>query len=230
MMVNLARDLRGMIRDQESGAFDHKKQYQHEICGSTLGFWGYGGSARETARLAKNMGIKVHALEYNGVGKREHAYVVPGKGDPEGLLPDRVFGLDETETFLSGLDFLIIAMPLTKNTEGIVGEAELKALPDHAYVLNPARGPIIQEKAMLRALQEGWIAGAALDTHWCYPLPEDHPIRFLKNVIITPHISGSSKSPHFIERMWDIFITNLGLYLNGDVLMNELTSKQLDGS
>ena len=83
---------------------------------------------------------------------------------------------------------------------------------------------------MLRALEEGWIAGAALDTHWYYPLPADHLIRAFKNVIITPHISGSSKSPHFIDRMWDIFYQNLERFFAGKSLLNELRAEQLNGA
>ena len=67
-------------------------------------------------------------------------------------------------------------MPLTSANEGIVGEPELRALRPTAYVLNPARGPLIQEQALLRALREGWIAGAALDTHYRYPMPPEHPL------------------------------------------------------
>ena len=86
----------------------------------------------------------------------------------------------------------MLSMPLTKKNHGVVGEEELKTLPDHAILLNPARGPLVDEQAMLKALREGWIAGAALDTHWYYPLPADHPIRRFPNVILTPHIGSNT--------------------------------------
>ncbi len=79
----------------------------------------------------------------------------------------------------------------------MIGERELRALPRSAYLLNPARGPIVQQDALLRALRENWIAGAALDTHYQYPTPPDHPLWQLPNVIFTPHIAGSSLSPAF---------------------------------
>ena len=82
---------------------------------------------------------------------------------------------------------------------------------------------------MLQALREGWIAGAALDVHWQYPLPADHPIRSFPNVVITPHISGSSQGPHFLPRIWDIFLHNVQGYLRGEPLLNELTTEQLNG-
>jgi phosphoglycerate dehydrogenase-like enzyme len=105
----------------------------------------------------------------------------------------------------------------------------LRALPHTAFVLNPARGPLIQEPALLRALQESWIAGAALDTHYYYPMPSDHPLWRFSNVIMTPHISGSSQSQHFAGRVWKIFVQNVERYVSGDPLLNELTPTQLNG-
>lgn len=195
----------------------------------TLGLWGYGGLGRETARLAKLMGMRVHVLARRGVHPAPNLYRVSGTGDPEGTLPDRVFSAKDAQQFLSELDFLILAMPLTPLTEGLIGEKELQALPRSAFVLNPARGPLIQEQALLRALREGWIAGAALDTHYQYPLPPDHPLWSLPNVILTPHISGTSLPPIFRTRVWDLFLKNVRLFLQGDVLLNELTDEQLRG-
>lgn len=230
MMVNLARNLRQMITNQEGQVWDRSAQFQTEIRGGVAGIWGYGGIGRETARLAKAMGMQVHVLSRSGVQKRENIYCVPGTGDAEGALPDNVFGYGEKEAFLKGLDFLIMAIPQTGNTEGIVGEEELRLLKPTAFLLNPARGPLIKEAALVRALQEGWFAGAALDTHYYYPMPEDHPLWRLKNVILTPHISGSSASPHFLERVWDIFYRNVQRLQSGEPLLNQLTPSALKGN
>jgi phosphoglycerate dehydrogenase-like enzyme len=230
MMINLVRDLRQMIRNQETATWDRGAVFQRELRGLTLGLWGYGGIGRETARLARHMGLRVHVLTRSGrIPPRHDVYTVPGTGDPDGVLPDRVFATGQEPQFLGGLDFLILALPLTKATEGLVGECELRALPRTAYLLNPARGPIVQEQALLRALREGWIAGAALDTHYKYPMPPDHPLWRLPNVIFTPHIAGSSLSPRFKQRLWDIFVTNVGRYARGEPLLNELTPAQLAG-
>jgi phosphoglycerate dehydrogenase-like enzyme len=102
-------------------------------------------------------------------------------------------------------------------------------LPRTAFVLNPSRGPIIRQEALLRALNEKWIAGAALDTHYHYPMPPDHPLWRYPNVIFTPHISGSSLSPRFRDRLWEIFALNLERYRRGQPLLNELTPAQLAG-
>jgi phosphoglycerate dehydrogenase-like enzyme len=230
MMINLARNVRQLIRNQDSRVWDRGAVFQREIRGLTVGIWGYGGIGRETARLARQLGLKVHVLVREGVRPAGLVYQVPGTGDPEGTLPHRVFRSGEEKAFLSGLDFLIVAMPLTSATEGLIGEAELRSLPPHAFVLNPARGAIIREEPLVRALREGWIAGAALDTHYRYPMPPEHPLWGLPNVIFTPHISGSSLSPNFRSRLWDIFALNLGRYERGEPLLNELTAQQLSGA
>ena len=160
MIVNLARDLRQMIRNQDAQIWDRGARFQSEVRGLTVGIWGYGGIGRETARLLKAMGVRVHVLSRQGIGRIENVYSVPGTGDPEGKLPDRVFLAGEELAFLNDLDFLILAMPLTPTTEGIIGERELRALPRSAFVLNPSRGPLIQETALFKALNDGWIAGA----------------------------------------------------------------------
>ena len=230
MMVNLARDLRQMVRNQDAAVWDRSAVFQREIRGMTVGLWGYGGIGRETARLGRQLGMRVHVMTRNGVGQRENVFVVPGTGDPAGVLPDRVFRAGEEREFLRELDFLVVALPLTKATEGLIGERELQALPRTAYVLNPARGPIIRQEALLRALREKWIAGAALDTHYHYPMPPDHPLWKFSNVIFTPHISGSSLSPKFTVRLWEIFVRNLDRYAGGQPLLNELTPSQLAGA
>ena len=91
MMINLRRDLRGLIRNQEAGVFDRDARFQRDIRGSRLGIWGYGGIGRQTARLAKALGLTVWAYAPRGVRPRPNHYLVPGAGDPEGVLPDRVF-------------------------------------------------------------------------------------------------------------------------------------------
>jgi phosphoglycerate dehydrogenase-like enzyme len=230
MMVNLARDFRQMNRNQEAAVWDRSAIFQREIRGLTVGLWGYGGIGRETARLARQMGLRVHVQARSGVGPRGDIYTVPGTGDPEGILPDRVFRAGEELEFLKGLDFLILALPLTPATDGLIGERELRALPPHAFVLNPARGPIIKEAALLRALREKWIAGAALDTHYHYPMPPDHPLWKFPNVIFTPHISGSSLSPNFKTRLWEIFSINVERFARGEALLNALTPAQLAGA
>ena len=228
MMINLARDLRKMVRNQEAGQWLRETRFQNEVRGATVGLWGYGGLARQTTRLCQAIGQTVWVLTRDGVKPRQNTFVVPGTGDIDGVLPDRVFTQEQKYEFLAGLDFLILALPLNSSTEGLVGDDELRALPRHCLLLNPARGPLIKEESLLRALREGWIAGAALDTHYYYPMPPDHPLWRLPNVIMTPHISGSARGPCYLPRLWSIFTQNLDRFLAASPLLNELSTRQLE--
>jgi phosphoglycerate dehydrogenase-like enzyme len=224
MMVNLTRDLPVMLRNQERATWERSARFQQEVRGKVVGLWGYGGIGRETARLAKVFGMTVHVLTRSGVGPRRHVFTPAGTGDPDGVLPDRVFTSGQEREFLAGLDYVVVAVPRTRHTTGLIGEAELRALPRTAFVLNPARGPIIREEALLAALREGRIAGAALDTHYAYPLPPEHALWRLPNVILTPHISGADQSRHFPGRMAALFLDNVERHLGGRPLLNEVTA------
>lgn len=226
MMINLTRDLRGMIRNQERAHWERAARFEQEVRGRVVGLWGYGGIGRETARLARALGLTVHAMTRSGIKPRLDTYVQSGTGDPEGVLPNRAFVMGQEREFLSGLDFLVLALPHTRQSDGMIGEKQLQTLPASAFLLNPARGPIVQEQALLRALSEGWIAGAALDTHFAYPLPAEHPLWQMPNVILTPHISGADKSRDFPPRMADLFLQNVSRYLEGRPLLNELTPEE----
>jgi phosphoglycerate dehydrogenase-like enzyme len=226
MLVNLMRDLPAMLRNQASATWERAPRFQQEIRGRTVGLWGYGGIGRETARLARALGLTVHVLSRFGVKPRRDAYTLPGTGDPDGVLPDRVFTAGQEPEFLAGLDFLVLALPRTQRTTGMVGAKELQALPRSAFVLNPARGPIIEEQALVTALREGRVAGAALDTHYAYPLPPEHPLWRFPNVILTPHISGADHSKDFPARMGELFVQNVERHLAGRPLLNVVTAQE----
>lgn len=227
MMINLTRDQPGMFRNQERHHWERTDRQQQEIRGKVVGLWGYGGIGRETARLAKAFGLTVHVLSRQGIQPRTETWLQPGTGDPTGTLPDKVYTRGQELEFLSTLDYLVLALPRTQETTGRIGVPELRALPRHAFLLNPARGPIIQEQALLQALREGWIAGAALDTHYVYPLPPEHPLWTFPNVILTPHISGADKSYLFLERISDLFVANVERHRAGQCLLNEVSRQEL---
>ena len=113
--------------------------------------------AAESAVSAK---IESVGLFKNGLATVQAVVAVPGTGDPNGSLPDKVFGPEQALAFLGGIDYLALAMPLNPANTGRIGERELRAMKPTAYLLNPARGPLVNEAALLRALSEGWIAGA----------------------------------------------------------------------
>ncbi len=228
MMINLARDLRTLIRNQDAAIWKRSAQFTGEIRGRTLGIWGYGGIGRETARLARTMGMRVHVLARQPGKSRADSTSVEGTGDPDGSLPDRYFTAADKAEFLRGLDFLVLTLPLTAKTEGMIGDAELRTLPPGAFVLNPARGKLIQEQALLAALREGHLGGAAIDTHYQYPLPPEHPLWSFPNVILTPHISGTVFSPNYKEDLLRVFRENAARFVAGRPLLNVIPPTDLE--
>jgi phosphoglycerate dehydrogenase-like enzyme len=230
MLLAWHRNLAGMLDNQRRRVFDRSADFQQEFRGSVVGFYGYGGLARETARLLKTMGITVWALTRDGtIRPRDNMYRVPGTGDPDGRCCDRVFPVAEKTSFLAGLDYLILATPITPASTGVIGEAELRALPPRAVLINPARAGLVQEEALVRCLTEGWIRGASFDVHYAYPLPPEHRVWSLPNLILTPHISGAGLNQHYVERTFDIFIENLARLQSGRPLLNELSPAQIRG-
>ena len=229
-MVMCHRHMLEMLGNQRAAVWDRSARFQAELRGMVVGFYGYGGIGRETARIAKAMGLAVWALTRDGtVRKRTDIYRVEETGDPDGVLPDRLFGPERKREFLAGVDFLVMALPLTPATQGIVGEEELRQLKPSAILINPARAGLIREDAFVRCLREKWVRGAALDVHYAYPLPPDHPLWTMPNLVLTPHISGSAASTHFLDRIYDIFAQNLERYGSGRALLNELSKAQLRG-
>ena len=230
MMTNLNRDLRGMIRNQDAGLWDRPARFQQELRGMTAGFFGYGSIARETARLASAYGMEVHALNRTRADYTEkNYYTVPGTGDHKAEIPSKFFYPGQEIEFCGGLDFLIVGMPLVPQTKGIIKEEHLRALPRGAFVVNFARGPLIEEEALLAVLRDGHLGGAALDVHYYYPMPADHPLWRFPNVIMTPHISGAALSDNYLPRAYDILIQNIHRIMQGQPLLNELTAEQLGG-
>lgn len=228
MIVALARDLPALFRHQQQAVWDRGARFQQEVRGRTLGIWGYGGIGQETARLSAAMGMRIHVLTRSGRIEPRRRFKVPGTGDEVGTIPQRVFSLAEAEPFCRSLDFLLLAIPHTPANEGIVNRRLFEALPDGAFLLNPARGKLVCEADLLWALQTGKLAGAALDAHFHYPLPPDHPLWRMPNVILTPHISGSSQSPQFKSRLWKLFCMNVRSWQAGQPLDNLLSHDQLE--
>jgi phosphoglycerate dehydrogenase-like enzyme len=125
---------------------------------------------------------------------------------------------------LAECDFVVISLPLTPETEGLIGEEELRAMRPTAYLVNVSRGGIVDEPALIKALQKGWIAGVGLDVFEREPLSPDSPLYDLDNVILSPHVAGFS--PHYDERATDLFAENLRRYLAGEELLN-LVDKEM---
>ncbi len=180
--------------------------------GQTVGILGLGTIGREIARLCKAFGMKV-------IGVRR-------SGGPESPFPDvdRVYPRERLPELLAESDFVVLALPLTKETKGMIGEKELRGMKPSAYLINVARGAIVDEGALLRALEEKWIAGAGLDVFIQEPLPPESKFYELPNVIFSPHISGDM--PDYELRATEVFCENLRRYLAGEPFLHEVDKEK----
>lgn len=178
----------------------------HELGDRTIGIVGLGSIGRRIAQLARAFDMRVLGT---------HRTARAGENDPA---VDQIFPLAQLHDMLRRSDYVVLAVPLTAQTEKLIGEAELRAMRPHAYLVNVARGRVIDEEMLIRALREGWIAGAGLDVTAEEPLPSDSPLYAMPNVILTPHISGVST--HYDERLSTLFADNLRRYRAGESLRN----------
>jgi len=148
------------------------------VRGQVLGLVGFGRIPRRVADKARPLGLEVVAFD-------------PFVGDAEMSAHD--VGNVTLDVLLGRSDFVSVHAPLTPETRGMIGEAALRAMKPTAYLINTARGPLVAEAALVRALREGWIAGAALDVLETEPPGPDHALRRLDNVILTPHVAFYSE-------------------------------------
>jgi phosphoglycerate dehydrogenase-like enzyme len=190
---------------------------QDEAHGKTIGIVGYGSIGRHVARLASTFGMRVLAMQ-RGEDHADQGCSFPDVGDTEGRLPARYYAPGELHQMLAECDVVVIAAPLTPATRGLFDDAVFAAMRLGALLINCARGAICDEAALVRALERGRIAGAALDVFAAEPLPPDHPLWRLPNVILSPHISGLSA--RYAERAARIFEENLRRYRAGELLVN----------
>lgn len=176
-----------------------------EIEGSRVAVVGYGGIGREIGRRARALGMKVTAV-------RAH----PDR--PSGEDVDRVVGPEELHDAVSDAHYVVVALAETAESAGLVDAGVLAGMRPDAVLLNLARGSIVDEAALISALREGRLRGAALDVFATEPLPADSPLLQLSNVLATPH--AGSVSPRFWERQSDLMADNLARYLRGEPLLN----------
>jgi phosphoglycerate dehydrogenase-like enzyme len=179
----------------------------HELADQTLGIIGLGNIGRRIAQLGRAFGMHVLGIRRSIQNHEDHAMDV-----------DQLFPPEQLHELLRLSDYVVISVPLTRRTEKLIGEAELRIMRSNAYLVNIARGRVIDELALVRALREGWIAGAGLDVTEEEPLPSESPLYSLPNVILTPHISGNSD--HYDTRLAALFADNLKRYRMGQQLQN----------
>lgn len=181
--------------------------------GKIMGVVGYGEIGRECAMLAKALGVKIYAMRR----KPEMS-----AGDP---ILDRVFPATELREMLKEVDVVVAAAPLTPETRHMLGDAEFRAMKPSALVMNVGRGPVIDEAALVRALQEKRIAGAALDVFEEEPLPSDHPFWDMENVLISPHCTDRTREPDWLDLSAQFFVENFQRFIKGEPLVNVVDKK-----
>ena len=175
-----------------------------QLDGSTLGLVGLGNIGRALAQRARSLGMRVLAV-------RPHPAAHPAPADEQ-------WGLERFDELIERADWLVLAAPLTHDTRRMMGAEQLARMKPSAVLINLGRGGLVDESALIRALREQRVAGAALDVFEEEPLPADSPLWGMPQVIVTPHISGLD--PHLWERGMDLFERNLRAFLDGRPLEN----------
>jgi phosphoglycerate dehydrogenase-like enzyme len=209
LMFALARRIPESVRFQSKHTWGQEillKEHHvpDELAGATLGLVGLGSIGRNVAQRASAMGMKVIAV-------REHA------GRPKAEHVEEVFPASQMQQMLAKSDYVVLSPPVTPATKGMIGRDQLAAMKPNGYLINVGRGPLMDEAALVEALRERKIAGAALDVFDQEPLPPESPLWDLDNLLITPHTGGMT------EKMWErhyaVFAENLRRFLAGQPLL-----------
>lgn len=179
--------------------------------GQTAGIIGLGNIGKEVARLAKAFGMKVLAVD---------ADKKPGKARNV----DMVSPPEKLHEVIAESDFVVVSVPHTPATTKLIGEKELRKMKTTACLINIARGRIVDEEALIRALEEKWIAGAGLDVYATEPLPSESPLWDFPNVIMSFHMSGIMEN--YVDRAVEVFLKNLERYVEGKNLFNVIDKKK----
>ena len=204
-ILYFAKDLRRMIRSQSAGAWD---PFDVEmISGRTVGIVGYGDIGRAVAARVRSMGMKVLAV------KRHTAK--EANPDP---LADQIYSPDRRLEMIPHCDYIVAAAPLSPETRGLLGAPEFAAMKNTAVVINLGRGPVMDEAALIKALSERRIRGAALDVFDEEPLPAGHPFYKLDNVLLSPHCADHTSDWH--DDAMRFFLDQFARFQRNEPLLN----------
>jgi phosphoglycerate dehydrogenase-like enzyme len=185
--------------------------------GRTAVLVGYGATGREVARQLAAIGLRIIAVKPRPEIRTDPSYRVPGTGDPDGTIPERIVGVEALTEVAREADYLVLTLPLTAASRHSIDRSVLAALPPTAWLINVSRGGLLDEAALVDALRGGRLAGAVLDVAVNEPLLPDDPLWTAPNVTITPHVSGATTQ--FRD---DLFVENVRRYLAGEPLLNRV--------
>jgi phosphoglycerate dehydrogenase-like enzyme len=203
-MLHYSFDLRRVIRQQEAGVWEPFTS--SVLTGKTLGIVGYGAIGSAAAERARPFGMKIAALRRR-----------PELSDGDALV-DVSYAPAQLNQLIAASDYVLVVLPSTAGTRGLIGEAQIAAMKSTAVLINIGRGASIEEAALLRALESGKIRGAALDVFTTEPLPSGHPFYKLPNVLLSPHTADRVEG--FLQPAVDCFFENLKRFLKGEPLLN----------
>ena len=202
-MLALSRNVRAWFEHQ-----DNKEWQRHEFTeldGSRLAVIGMGPIGEEIARLGVALNMQVEAI----------------RRSPTGNEPCPTFGFDHLSDVLDRADWVALALPLTPDTQNLFDQQQFARMKPGAHFINVGRGELVDETALIQALNSQHLAGAALDVFATEPLPEDSPLWSMKNVLITPHSSGATTQSGL--RAEEIFVRNFALFVQNEQMHNIVT-------
>lgn len=217
-LLQIAEGARARDRLQQSGSWppDEDVFVGRPLRAQTLVIVGYGATGREVARLAAAVGMRVLAVTAAPRRGGYAGFALPGTGDPDGSIPERIVAPDQLAMVAAEADAVALTAPLTAASRGIVSAVVLGAMRRTAWIINVGRGALVDEAALLDALRASRIGGAVLDVFEQEPLPSDHPYWQLPNVVLTPHVSGGVGGDALVE----LLVANLRRYVNAGPLLN----------
>lgn len=213
MLLALGHRLPTLLRQQAQSQWPAERSHlsPRELRESTVGVIGYGSVGRQVARLLHALGAVILATKRDAMHPEDSGYFAEEMGDPGGDLVHRLYPPEALRQMLKECDFVVVAVPLTDATRHLVGAAELKAMKPEAYLVDVSHGEVVDQEALLAALTDGKIAGAAVDVFAEEPLPEDSPLWDQPKAILSPHISGFS--PYYQRRAIALFAENIYRYM-----------------
>ncbi len=223
MILHFGRGLDLALAGQRQGRWDQEPFYRadspvRELSDATVGLVGFGGIGREVARRVASLGARVIAAKRRPPEAGE-ADLEPVAGS--GTLGSRIellYGPSALDTVLQESDVVVVCVPETAETRGIIDGRALDAMKDRALLVNVGRGRLVDEDALVDALTRGRIRGAGLDVFATEPLPREHPLWSLPNVLLTPHVSAVTGG--FWARETRLIVDNLERYFTGEPLLN----------
>ena len=222
MMLALGHNLPHFFQLQAKSTWMKEKGSKYspvELRGKVVGIVGYGSIGRQVARLVRGFGADVLAIKRDVMHPEDDGFTREGLGDPEGDLFTRLYPPEAMRSMFSLSDFVVITVPLTPQTKGSVGKAQLAAMKPTAFLVDISRGGVVDHKALIDALEKDKLAGAALDVFPEEPLSPKSPLWKFPNVIISPHISGNSAQ--YNQRAVALFVENLQRFIAGETLYNQ---------